>query len=330
MKLTNPIGWCDDTTNAVTGCDKVSPGCKNCYAQVGTRARVLRHRGIETWGPNATRYPVAEFAKKIRRLNKLCICDLCGETAPFARLVLRGVCECGGLFRRIRLFADSNSDWLDRAWMPETLADCLGAINDAPNVDVLLLTKRIELWEERVMAAWDTARAAMDMIVRWTRKTNPIPPPNLWLGVSVEDQKRANERIPQLLATPAAVRFLSVEPLLEQVDLSANKGHDDGMGLCWDWTGRPVHVPHCDYTALGRQPPDGPKIDWVIVGGESGANRRDCGVEAIIDVAAQCAVEDVPCYVKQDCSMYDGRQGRLPDGVWNIKEFPMQPELASA
>lgn len=55
MKLSNPIGWCDDTTNAVTGCDKVSPGCKNCYAAAGTRARVLRAQGIETWGPTGVR-----------------------------------------------------------------------------------------------------------------------------------------------------------------------------------------------------------------------------------------------------------------------------------
>ena len=66
MKIFNNIGWCDETSNAVTGCDKVSDGCKNCYAQVGTRARVLRAQGIETWGPNGVRYPVAQFTEAVR------------------------------------------------------------------------------------------------------------------------------------------------------------------------------------------------------------------------------------------------------------------------
>lgn len=60
MKIENSIGWCDATINAVTGCDKVSRGCKNCYAEVGTRARVLRAQGKETWGPQGIRASNAE------------------------------------------------------------------------------------------------------------------------------------------------------------------------------------------------------------------------------------------------------------------------------
>jgi protein gp37 len=82
MKIENNIGWCDETGNKVTGCDKVSPGCKNCYAEKGTRARVLRAMGIETWGPKGKRHPVADFSKKVRRLNKLCVCDKCHNAYP--------------------------------------------------------------------------------------------------------------------------------------------------------------------------------------------------------------------------------------------------------
>jgi len=64
------------------------------------------------------------------------------------------------------------------------------------------------------------------------------------------------------------------------------------------------------------------RIDWVIVGGESGKNRRDCGVEAIKYVASQCVVAGVPCFVKQDCALKPGQQGRLNDGTWRLKEFP--------
>ena len=76
MKLESNIGWTDQTTNCVTGCDRISPGCRNCYAADGTRARVLRSQGKETWGPKGERVPV-NFEPVFRRLNKLCVCDFC-------------------------------------------------------------------------------------------------------------------------------------------------------------------------------------------------------------------------------------------------------------
>ena len=125
-------------------------------------------------------------------------------------------------------------------------------------------------------------------------------PPNVWLGVSVENQAMADLRIPQLLEIPAAVRFLSCEPLLEKVDLgSALRAADNGAS---------------------RQ--QRPTVDWVIVGGESGKDRRDCGVEAICNVAVQCTDASVPVYVKQDCDFKSGQQGRLSNVIWRLKQFP--------
>lgn len=301
MLLQNPIGWCDDTTNAVTGCDKISPGCAHCYAATGTRARVLRAQGIETWGPQGIRHPVAEMATKLRRLNKLCLCDTCHQTAPYAthhgkRCHNQRSDEydfCGGSFRRIRLFADSNSDWLDAKWPIATLANFLKEIHDAPNVDFLLLTKRPENFRTRLQAVFDAdfCLALGDFVYSWI---NGGPPPGVWLGASVENQTYADLRIPALLKIPAALHFLSVEPLLTATNLRLT----------------PLRSPLS------------PAIDWVIVGGESGKNRRDCGIAAIVNVAEQCQHAGVPVYVKQDSAFKSGQQGGIPDHIWALKQFP--------
>lgn len=278
MILKNPIGWCDDTGNKVIGCDKVSPGCKNCYAAVGTIARVMRHRAVnpvETWGPHGTRLAVADFTAKLRRLNKLCICDKCNETQPVARVGKEcGMLpksqtladnECTGHLRRIRLFADSNSDFLDERWDIVTFVEFLREIHNAPNVDVLLLTKRIENW------------VADDLL-----------PPNVWLGVSVEDNEHRT-RIGRLKHTSARMKFISFEPLLEDLPSLELSG-----------------------------------IDWAIVGYESGQGRRDPknGIQPLLSVVEQCLAQSVPVYVKQDLAFKPGQQGRIPDEIWKLKQFP--------
>lgn len=292
--LENPIDWCDDTANIVTGCDKVSEGCKNCYAAAGTRARVLRAQGIETWGPRGVRHPVAEFETKFRRLNKLCICDKCHRTFPHKYLTHEAEMDfcptcCDKTLRRIRLFADSNSDWLDKRWKSQTLVKFLDLIFECENLDFLLLTKRPEnflilleraaLWKMSINGGSGNA----SQICKWMQGTSPN---NIWIGVSVENQKTADERIPEILKIPAKVRFLSAEPLLEPFNITLYR------------------------------------VSWVIVGGESGPHHRDCGVEAIVDVAAQCVAANVPVYVKQDCALKPGQQGRIPEEIWSLKEFP--------
>lgn len=125
------------------------------------------------------------------------------------------------------------------------------------------------------------------------------PLPNVWLGVSAENQERADERIPDLLATPAAVRFVSAEPLLGPIRLDQPLNFD---GALWDAMAR---------GALG----------WVIVGGESGPGARPCDVSWIRSLVQQCAAAGVPCFVKQDSGRRPGQQGRIPNDVF-VKEFP--------
>ena len=137
--------------------------------------------------------------------------------------------------------------------------------------------------------------------------------PNIWLGVSVENQEAAYRRIPELLRIPAKVRFLSVEPLLEPVELS-------GYGEATDWK---IPLNERAYIDLHHTIHKTILPDWVIVGGESGPNRRDCGVDAIVSVAEQCQAAGVPVFVKQDCAAKPGQQGRIPAAIWNLKQLPV-------
>src|SRR3990167_7213321 len=132
-------------------------------------------------------------------------------------------------------------DWLDPEVPVAWLVEVLDTIWSTPHLRWLLLTKRPELWRERLDAA--LADYPGSVARAWLAGR---PPREVWVGASVEDQRRVEERIPALLAIPAAGRFLSVEPLLERVDL------DDLAG-----------------------------IDWTVVGGESGPRARPCAVEWI-------------------------------------------------
>lgn len=147
------------------------------------------------------------------------------------------------------------------------------------------------------------------------------PLPNVWLGTSVEDQERADERIPHLLRCPAAVRFLSCEPLLGEVDLGFPQGcrgcnHPGNIMPSWNERGR---CSRCDGT---RQEPS--KIHWVITGGESGPDnvRREVPVQCITGVADQCLAAGVPVFIKQDSGRKPGQQGRIPDEYWALQQMP--------
>ena len=289
-KLENSIGWCDDTGNKVIGCDPLSPGCKNCYAK-----EFWERKGVNFV---KDRIPVAGFSAKLRRLNKLCICDKCHETQPFARVGQEcGLCppgsiladdECTGTLRRIRFFADSNSDFLDRKWPLETFAEFIGEICKAENLDVLLVTKRINQLADRMT---EVAKGGFpctgETMLRLV--ANAEWPDHIWLGVSVENQEMADKRRPFLERIQAAVRFVSYEPALEPVNWQG-----------WEF------------------------LDWMIAGLESGTGRRDGGLGCLSGAAVYCATHQIPIYIKQDCAFKSGQQGRIPLELWNQKHFPRQ------
>ena len=214
-------------------------------------------------------------------------------------------------------------DWLDPKVPAKWLAEFLELIRTTPNLDWLLLTKRPELWEKRLRQVldwgWDNhdvLNASHDWVADW--QARKISPGNVWIGTTVEDQERADERIPQLLKIPAKVRFLSCEPLLEHVQIEQYLVSDYDKAAMQDQLLTPLEG--FNYA----------KVDWVIVGLESGPVRRDPGVGVITDdwdapkpgVVVQCEEWGVPCFVKQDCAFNPGQQGRIPDVIWSMKEFP--------
>lgn len=207
---------------------------------------------------------------------------------------------------RRRVFCSSMADvFEDHATVAEARAQLWPLISDTPWLDWLLLTKRPENF------------AGM---VPWGKS----PPANVWLGVTAENQERANERIPLLLAQPATVRFVSAEPLLGPVDLSRWLGYSEDwdrfIGPCAHgrdpWT-------RCDEDAC--TPPEVEGISWVIVGGESGHHARPFEVEWARSLVRQCREAKIAPFVKQMGFVpiiADPVRIGLPRSEWPEMEWP--------
>lgn len=179
------IQWTNHTFNPWLGCQKVSDGCKHCYAEVDAPARKHRAGGLELWGPPST-------AARVRTSESY-------WKQPFTwdrKAASEGT--------RHRVFCASQADvFEDNAAVVAWREQLFSVIERTPHLDWQLLTKRPENFKRMLPASWlATPRA------------------NVWLGTTVENQAAADARIPELLSTPAAVRFLSCEPLLEAIDLA--------------------------------------------------------------------------------------------------------------
>jgi protein gp37 len=298
MSDTTKIEWCDHSWSPWEGCTKVSPGCINCYAEANDQRHLFEP--VDHWGPGAPRRLTKDWGKPAK-LARNAICSRCGKAWP-----ARGMHpDCEGEssdFRRASVFP-SICDWLDAEVPSAWLARFLKTIHDTPDLEWMLLTKRPENFRARLEAAHAEILAgsgASTMVNRWLGSTYPglsfqaAPPPNVWIGTSVEDQQRADERIPALLKIQARVRFISVEPLLGPVVLNHIDAEASGSA---EWcqidalTGR--------HTDMGRPCQDVPKLDWVIIGGESGRGARPCNVAWVRSIVQQCHNASVPCFVKQ-------------------------------
>ena len=171
---------------------------------------------------------------------------------------------------------------------------------------------REEAWEIIKATPWHTYQILTKrpgLMVAWAEKHGW--PEHVWAGTSVESQKYA-PRLDVLARVPAKVRFVSVEPMLEAVDLRPwlgcpHKGDEDGDICC----------PECGYPREKSR-----WIHWVIVGGESGAGFRPMEIPWLESLAQQCSVARVPRGVKQASNLRPGQQGRIPDELWARKEMP--------
>lgn len=276
------ISWCDETWNPTRGCSRISEGCRNCYAE--------------------------EQAARIVRMGK-------GKATPYDGLVqvVNGEARWTGavafdakrlaepLHRRkpCRFFVDSMSDLFHDGFSNEQIAAVFGVMAACPQHVFMVLTKRpqrMREWFEWVEKRGDDGKSLfpgddrewriwqmLNVAARRAGAEMPShhggawPLPNVMIGVSVENQAAADERIPLLLQTPAAVRFLSLEPLLGPVRLHEWLGREHGLAQ------------------IGA--PRG--ISLAIAGCESGSGARPCEVEWLRSLRDQCKTAGVAFWLKQ-------------------------------
>lgn len=240
------IEWCERSWNPITGCSKISEGCKHCYAERMSK-RLAGRCGYDKDEPFKVALHPDKFDDPLRwkKPSKIFVCSM------------------GDLFHE-----DVGFDVIRRIW---------AVMTTARQHTYMILTKRPERMKQfyewmqkqefKVETAWD----------------------NIWLGVTAENQQRADERIPILLQIPAAKRFVSVEPMLGEIDITK-------------------------YLT---------QLDWVICGCESGPNRRTCQTEWIRDLKNQCISVGVPFFLKQ--MEISGKLVKMPelDGqIW--REYPKE------
>lgn len=255
------ITWTEETWNPIRGCSKVSTGCANCYAEA----------------------MAARF---------------CGEGMPYAGLVTPGGqwngkvrFVCGHLedplrWRRPRrVFVNSMSDLFHEDLPFDQIDRIFGVMAAAYQHTFQVLTKRAgrmaKYLQEDRRGLWASAGANGDDQVFDRIHLGPRALPNVWLGVTVEDQAAADQRIPALLHVPAAVRFISCEPLLGPVNLREVAPWDDFFTDCLD-----TPDPTC-------------RVHWVIAGGESGPRARPMHPDWPRGLRDQCAEAGVPFLFKQ-------------------------------
>lgn len=233
-------------------------------------------------------------------------------SAAYWREPLKWDREAAAAGVRPRVFCASLADWLDDEVPIAWLADLLDLIRRTPNLDWLLLTKRPENWKSRLDSVLGYAESSPDDDIRLTFSDWGLdwyegrPPANVWVGTSVENQPMADQRIRHLLEIPAAVRFLSMEPLLGEVRPALRCTRDtNGDGNC------------------DRHPDGCPRIHWVIVGSESGPKRRPMHTAWAADIRRQCDPAGVAFFMKQ--MEVDGRVSTemesFPFGL-RVRQFP--------
>jgi protein gp37 len=260
------IEWTDHTFNPWEGCQKVGPGCDHCYAET-RNARFAGGTAIN-WGPGAPRRrtSVANWRKPLAWNAN--------HDHFFA--------EHG---RRQRVFCASLADVFDNAVPDAWRMDLFKLIADTPHLDWLMLTKRIG----NVHSYTQRDGLAFDL----------IGDGRVWLGATICNQKEADRDIPKLLAVPARVRFLSMEPLLGPVDVFSTI------------TGELLHVSGNEYEPGW--------LDWIIVGGESGPGARPMHPDWARGLRDQCKAGDVPFLFKQ----WGEWLGAHQDGAYDHKPIEL-------
>jgi protein gp37 len=352
LSAISSIEWTDRTWNPVRGCSRVSPGCDNCYAMrvahrfagpavqdpsgdVGRDKAAGPYHGLTVLRPKTASRPGVDWSGRVRFVP-----EMLDEPLRWRKPQ--------------RVFVNSMSDLFHEGLDNEQIAAVFGVMAACPQHTFQVLTKR-----PKRAAAWfrwiaeqehpDGGPGAADVCgvmaanhgaeIDWLGIKARWPLPNVWLGVSVENQDVADERIPLLLRIPAAVRFISAEPLLGPLDLITvreRNEHTAGIEVVRDAL-RANALSVIDYA-------QGNALDWVIVGGESGAGARPFHFNWARAVIYQCRAASVACFVKQvgarplrsdgqGFAITDRKGGDMaewPESL-RVRQFPTTPaELALA
>jgi protein gp37 len=261
------IEWTDATWNPFMGCSRVSEGCRHCYAErIAGRFVSARPNGSAVYDgltQIVNGHPVWSGVVKQASLEK--------RTAPLRWRKPR------------RVFVDSTSDLFHENAPDEWIDQAFAVMALCPQHTFQILTKRpermLDYLSDPLIYIRIHRQACQIPCPSDVPQFVAVPPlPNVWLGVSVEHQAAADERIPLLLRTPAAVRFISAEPLLGRVDL---------------------HLPDQEAYPLKMRPVAIQRIHWVICGGESGPGARPMHPDWARSLRDQCRAANVPFFFKQ-------------------------------
>lgn len=314
------IAWTQETWNPVMGCSKVSAGCKNCYAE--KMASRFSGQGQPFHGLSDGKRWTGEVRFRTDRLM---------EPLRWTRPHL--------------VFVNSVSDLFHERLSFHEIGAIFAVMAASPTHTFQVLTKRparmLEFFawlEAQMRDTWhphghtesDDNAARMEVLLRCfgmhhEGRLPPLPAvwplPNVWLGVSTEDQAAADERIPLLLKAPAAVRWISAEPLIGLLELD------------WTWLHPMMRCRECGQIGLDDdsqqwefcgggedengepidpvEPMNNPRLDWVVVGGESGQGARECRREWLLTIVEACHDARVPVFVKQLGAAYNDPENGL-------------------
>jgi protein gp37 len=269
MSEKSTIQWTHATWNPAIGCDKVSPGCEFCYMMRDGEKYGDQREGVVRKALTTFDAPL-KWKRRLQFLaGKLAIADNEKYQKEYDQLKAVKLVFTASL---TDIFHPAIDSFRDEIW---------AIIRQCPEYTFQVLTKRIELVRERLPADWGDGYS------------------NVWLGCTVENQEYVNIRVPQLLSIPAAVHFVSYEPALGAAQFS----HIDA-----ELAGHPDYIQinalTGEHTDMGRRYGEVPKLDWIIVGGESGNDKgkwryRKARLEWYEDVVRECKRSDTPVFMKQ-------------------------------
>lgn len=294
ISWTHRPGTVGRSWNPGQGCSRVSEGCRHCYAE-----RLAARFAESGWSQGLINLKTKKWNGTVR-------------------LVPHKLAEPLSWRKPSTVFANSMTDIFHEGYTNEQIAAMFGVMAACPQHTFQVLTKRAKRmreWFEWIAArdpGWEALRCqeisgtAGAPVALMHPNEYCWPLPNVWLGVSVENQEAADERIPELLRTPAAVRFLSCEPLLGPVIL---QGDEPPPAMHWrGYLGNRCHVrPTVDHSprTCSNEAHYRPGVDWVIAGCESGRGARPCSVEWLRSLRDQCAEAGVAFFLKQAVESID-------------------------